>query len=59
MLNNDKTNKFHSIRNKFSNLSQFTKNKKLLLLLNLATEIENPNLSQFTKNKIKNAKSKF
>ena len=27
MLNNDKTNKLHSISNKFTNLSQFTKNK--------------------------------
>ena len=27
MLNNDKTNKFHSISNKFTDLSQFTKNK--------------------------------
>ena len=27
MLNNNKTNKFHNISNKFTDLSQFTKNK--------------------------------
>ena len=44
MLNNDKTNKFHSISNKFTNLSQFTKNKNQEQKVKILTKLLSQNI---------------
>ena len=44
MLNNDKTNKFHSISNKFIDLSQFTKSKNQEHKVKILTKILSQNI---------------
>ena len=44
MLNNDKTNKFYSISNKFTDLSQFTKNKNQEHKVKILTKLLSQNI---------------